>query len=482
MRRLADFARDLQADGETLARLRQDVIGEGVCFDGPFGTRRLVYADYTASGRALGCVERFIAESVLPFYANSHTEASFCGSAMTRLRAEARATIARLLNAGPDASVIFAGSGATAGVTRLVSLLGLDHRAGDDHPGLRPLVIIGPYEHHSNILPWREAAADVIAVNEAPSGGPDLEELEEILRRNAERPLIVGAFSAASNVTGIVTDVVAVTRILKRHGALAVWDYAGGGPYLPVDMRPAPGVALDAVFLSPHKFAGGPAASGVLAVRGDAVRRKIPTAPGGGTVTFVSPWGHDYSASLAAREEAGTPDVIGDIRAALVFLVKEAIGQETIAARDGVLCERAFAAWSAVPEIDLLAGDKRARLPIFSFRVRDGAGGFIHQQLVTRMLSDHYGIQARGGCACAGPYGHQLLEIDAAASSVLRAAILTGEEIEKPGWCRLNLSYLMEDATVGFVLDSVADLARRAPSLVPLYACDRTTARFSAAG
>jgi selenocysteine lyase/cysteine desulfurase len=482
MRRLVDFAADLRAHGDVLSSLRGDVIGEGVSFEGPFGARRLVYADYTASGRALRCIERFIAESVLPFYANSHTEASFCGSAMTRLRAEARSEIARLLNAGPETSVIFAGNGATAGVTKLVSLLGLDRgaeRAGD---GPKPLVLSGPYEHHSNILPWRESAADVIAVEEAASGGPDLDELEAILKRNADRPLVVGAFSAASNVTGLVTDVVAVTRVLKRHGALAVWDYAGGAPYLPIDMRPAPDVALDAVFLSPHKFAGGPAASGVLAVRGDAVRREIPTAPGGGTVSFVSPWGHDYAASLSAREEAGTPDVIGDIRAALVFLVKEAIGQDTIAARDNALCARAFFLWSDVSEIDILAGDKQTRLPIFSFRLRDGAGGFIHQQLVTRMLSDHYGIQARGGCACAGPYGHRLLDIDEAASSVLREAILKGEEIEKPGWCRLNLSYLMDDATVGFVLDSVADLARRAPSLVPLYACDRTTARFSAAG
>jgi selenocysteine lyase/cysteine desulfurase len=480
---LSRFTESLPEGEALMPALRAGLIGEGMEFDGPFGRRKLVYADYTASGRALAQVEAFIAGHILPFYANSHTEASHCGAFMTRARAEARAVIARELNAGPGISVIFAGAGATAGINRLVALLipeaGISPALWEG--GLRPLVVHGPYEHHSNILPWRESGADVVEVGEAEGGGPDMQELERVLGSASGRPLIIGAFSAASNVTGIETDVVEITRLLKRHGALAVWDYAGGGPYLPIDMRPAPDAQIDAVVISPHKFPGGPGASGILALREAVVRRVRPAWPGGGTVSFVSPWGEDYSTSLTAREEAGTPDMLGDIRAALAFLVKQAVGCETIVARDKALAQRAFSVWDKVPELEILACDKRGRLPIFSFRVKDPAGGYIHQQLVTRMLSDHYGIQARGGCACAGPYAHRLLDIDQETSEALRGAIAAGREIEKPGWCRLNLGYLCDDATVGYIIDSVAELATRATELQPLYACDPATARFSVA-
>lgn len=462
-----------------VAELRDGLIGENVILPGPFGETRLVYADYTASGRALRQVEDFIAGEVLPFYANSHTEASYCGAYMTRLRAEARQAIAEATNAGSDYSVIFTGSGATAGLNRLVSLFGLPAMAG---ARTKPVVLIGPYEHHSNILPWRESGADVIPILEATDGGPDLDILEFVLSNLQDRPLVIGAFSAASNVTGIVTDVDAVTALLKRHGALAVWDYAGGGPYLPVETAPAPGLEKDAVVLSPHKFPGGPGASGVLIIRNDAVRTKTPTWPGGGTVSFVSPWGHDYLNSLIAREEAGTPNVIGDIRAALVFLVKAAAGQAFISRRDADFAEMAFAAWQNHPNIRILAADRRNRLPIFSLRITDNDGASVHPQLFTRMLSDFYGIQARGGCACAGPYAHRLLDIEKPQSEELRTAIREGREMEKPGWTRLNFSYLMSDATADYICNSVRDLADRAGSLRGLYQADPATARFKLAG
>lgn len=469
---LAGFRRSLRGD-DIIARLRRGLIGEGVPVPGPFGEHPLVYADYTASGRALRPVEDFIAAHVLPFYANSHTEASFCGARMTALRDEARRVIAKAVNAGPNETVIFTGAGATSAVNRLVSLLALDTARP-----IRPLVLIGPYEHHSNILPWREAGAEVIEIPEADCGGPDLVELELMLVRQPAERLVIGAFSAASNVTGIKTDVDAVTALLKRYGALSVWDYAGGGPYLPIDMNPGEGLEKDAVFLSPHKFPGGPGASGVLIVRNSAVRRSRPTWPGGGTVTFVSPWGHDYAGSLAAREEAGTPNVIGDIRAALAFIVKDAAGEDFIARRDGELAERAFAAWNGHPCIEILASNRRDRLPIFSIRLFAENGQPIHQQLATRMLSDLFGIQARGGCACAGPYAHRLLGIGREASDVMRSAILSGREIEKPGWCRLNFGYLIDDETADFILRSVLELTRVAGEYWPHYRCDEATARF----
>ena len=452
---------------DVIAHLRGGLIGEGVPVPGPFGDHPMVYADHVASGRALMQVEEFVMREVLPFYANSHTEASHCGGVMTRMRAEARTTISRLTRA-EGCAVIFAGSGATAGLNRLVRLLGVDTTPG-------AVVLIGPYEHHSNILPWRESGATIVEIPEAPAGGPDLAAIEAALTEQADAPLTVGAFSAASNVTGIVTDPAPVTAILRAYGALAVWDYAGGGPYLPVDMR-----GIDAAVISPHKFPGGPGASGVLIVRREAVRTTTPTWPGGGTVAFVSPWGHDYSASVEAREEAGTPNVIGDIRAALAFLVKDSVGPEAIATRESDLLARATAAWSAHPRIEIMGAATPAhRLPIFSLRIRDGAGGHIHQQLFTRMLSDVHGVQARGGCACAGPDAHRLLGIDRDASETLRADLRAGIETEKPGWTRLNFSYLIDDATADFIIAAVSDLADRAPDLARHYACDTGTARFT---
>ncbi len=473
---LSPFTKAL-AGPNLVERLRAGLIGEGAPVPGPFGTKGLIYADFVASGRALRQVEDFIAGHVLPYYANTHTQASFCGAQMTRLREDARAAIARICHADPaDYAVIFAGAGATAGLNRLVSLFGV---AAAADAGQQPVVFVGPYEHHSNLLPWRESGAKVVEIGEAAMGGPDLDALDAALLAHAGSGLKIGAFSAASNVTGIITDTTAVTRILKRHGALVLWDYAGGAPYLPIDMNPGPGLEKDAIVASPHKFAGGPGASGLLILRRAAVRNDKPSWPGGSTVSFVSPWDHVYLDDLTAREEAGTPNVIGDIRAGLAFLVKAQIGQDWINQREAVLNARALKVWRQNPRLDLLGVDRAKRLPIFSFRVRDGDGGLIHHQLFTRMLSDVYGIQARGGCACAGPYAHRLLDIDQAQSKALATAIAAGQELEKPGWVRLNFSYLMSDETADKIIAAVDDLARRAPALSRHYQADSSTARFA---
>ena len=456
------------------ARLRAGLIGEGAPLHGPFGPRPLLYADYVASGRALRQVEEFVLEQVLPYYANSHTEASYCGAFCTRLREEARRAIAGLIGAGPGSAVIFAGSGATAGINRLARLLDI---AGVVARGGKAVVFLGPYEHHSNILPWRESGAEVIEIAESAEGGPDLEALAGALEEHAEADLKIGAFSAASNVTGILADTDTVTRLLKRHGAFAIWDYAGGAPYLAMDMGEGE-AAKDAVVFSPHKFPGGPGASGILVLRESAVRVSRPTAPGGGSVRFVSPWGHAYAGSLAAREEAGTPNVVGDIRAALALLVKQALGQDFIDRRDAELRGRALAAWRGNPRLELLGRLEVPRLPIFSFRVRDGAGGYVHHQLFTRLLSDLHGIQARGGCACAGPYAHRLLGIDRAGSAALLAALEEGRELERPGWVRLNFSYLMSDADAERVIAAVDSLAWHAGAHAGGYRFDARTARF----
>lgn len=442
--------------------LRAGLIGKGAQIDGPYGPKPMLYADYVASGRALRQIEEFVMAEFLPWYANSHTETSFTGAIMTRLRREAKAVIRNLCGAGTDHAVIFAGSGATAGLNRLVHLLGVD---ADQQTGNPPVVLTGPYEHHSNILPWRESGAEVGEIPEAPCGGPDPDALHAALARHKGRR-VIGAFSAASNVSGIVTDVVAVTRILKQAGALAVWDYAGGGPYLPINMQPAPDALIDAIALSPHKFVGGPQTSGLLLIRHDAVRATTPTFPGGGTVRFVSPEGHDYLADVEAREEAGTPNIIGDLRAALVLIVKDVLGQDFIDRQNARFRDRALKHWADDPCIQVLGKTECPRLPIFSFLVRDEAGNLIPPQLFTRLLSEHEGIQARGGCACAGPYGHHLLQIDPSLSALLRERILAGDEESKPGFVRLNFSYLFTDDDVTRVLTAVSRLARAVPRLM----------------
>lgn len=460
---------------DLITYLRNGLIGDNIGVPGPNGPNPMIYADYVASGRALQQVEDFVSVEVLPFYANSHTEASYCGQMMTRMRGAARDIICKSCGGDDRHAVVFAGSGATAGLNRLVSLFGV---SADVQAGKTPLILIGPYEHHSNILPWRESGAEVIEVPEAATGGPDLENLETLLKKETGR-LIVGAFSAASNVTGVVSDVVAVTRLLKSYDALSIWDFAGGAPYLPIDLGTGTDAEIDAIVLSPHKFIGGPSASGVLILRRDAVTITQPTLPGGGTVLFVSPWAHDYSPDVVSREEAGTPNVVGDIRAALCFLVKDAIGQDLIDQRLQDIRRSALQVWEQTPGLHILGNQSAKRvLPIFSFQVSDLSGNPIHQQLFTRMLSDLFGIQARGGCACAGPYAHRLLGIDTGRSDQLRHVILDGQEIEKPGWTRLGFSVLMSEEKVQKIIHAVDTLVRDPRPFCDNYRVDENTARF----
>lgn len=454
--------------------LADSIIGKGAAVDGPFGPQPLLYADYAASGRALREIEHFVIEHVLPVYANPHTQASFCGRSINALRRTARAEVARFCDAGDDDAVIFAGSGATAGIQKLVRLFGADRF---DESGSPALVLLGPYEHHSNLLPWRESGADVIELAEDRDGGPDRTALARALEQARGRR-IIGAFSAGSNVTGALSDVVALSRMVQAAGGKVIWDYAGAAPYLPMAMRPASGVHVDALVFSPHKFLGGPASSGVLVVRRDAVVIDRPSAPGGGTVGFVSPEGHDYLSDLSAREEAGTPNVIADIRTALAAIVRSCMVEAGLDLRAQALCRAALACWCEHPRIEVLGCTQAERLPIISFRVRDGAGAIVHHQLVTRILSDCFGVQARGGCACAGPYVHRLLGIDEAASRAIHTAIRAGQELDKPGFVRVNFSPLMSDAEVARLVASVAQVADGYDQLARHFVANPATAVF----
>jgi selenocysteine lyase/cysteine desulfurase len=459
--------------------VRAEVIGEDEAIATPFGLRRVTYADYTASGRSVAFIEDFIRETVLPLYANTHTESSGTGSQTSRFREDARRMVREAVGGSDDHVVLFCGSGSTGAIDKLIDCLELRLPAGlDDRYGFasqipaeeRPVVLIGPYEHHSNELPWRESIADVVTVPEDQDGRIDLAALEDALRAYAVRPLKIGSFSAASNVTGIISDVDGISALLHRYGALAFWDYAAAAPYVGVEMAPG-GDALagkDAVFLSPHKFVGGPGTPGILIARRDLFHNRVPSVPGGGTVAYVNPTEHRYLDDVERREEGGTPDIIGSIRAGLVFQLKDAVGVEAIREREESFVHRAMHRWEEQPSIEILGSHDLPRLSIVSFVVRHERR-YLHHNFVVALLNDLFGIQSRGGCSCAGPYGHRLLGIDLETSHEFEREIARGCEGIKPGWIRVNFNYFFTEMVFEYILEAVALVAAEGWRLLPRY-------------
>jgi selenocysteine lyase/cysteine desulfurase len=488
--------------------LRRQIVGIDSSFDTPFGRRLMVYCDYTASGRCLVFVERYL-QTLQRIYANTHTEDDVTGRSMSRLLHEAEATIKAAVNAGPRGRIVACGTGATGAIDKLQQIVGValppaTRRAlsdelrqflGDERfeafrtfqHSHQPVVFVGPYEHHSNEVTWRQGLATVVEVDLARDGGVDLAHLESLLQDpRYQGRLRIGSFSAASNVTGMRSPVRDIARLLHEHGAYACFDYAASGPYVEIDMNPprdADGgdASLDAVFLSPHKFLGGPGSSGVLVFNERLYARDLPpSVAGGGTVDYVSPVDQDFIVDIEEREKAGTPGVLQTLKAALALDLKRRVGAERIEAREHELLSRAMARWSEHPRIEILGNpDPARRIGIVSFNLGDPRGRYLHPKFVTVLLNDLFGIQSRAGCSCAGPYGHRLLGIDQPTSELYRDWVRKGFQGIKPGWCRVGFHYAMDDIEAGFVVDAVEFIAEHGHRFLRLYAFDPETGTWS---
>jgi selenocysteine lyase/cysteine desulfurase len=445
------------------AAFRPHIVGADATITTPCGERPLIYADWTASGRLYRPIEQRLADEIGPFVANTHSEASATGALMTEAYHEAHEILRRHVNAGPDDVVIPAGSGMTTVVNKLIRLLGLrvpeQLAPFTDVPReRRPVVLVTHMEHHSNQTPWIETIADVVVLPPDPEGLVDVAALDEALAQHADRPLKIGAFSACSNVTGIRTPIHELAKVMHAHGGVCFADFAASAPYVPIDMHPPEaGAHLDAVYFSPHKFLGGPGSPGVLVFSAGLYGNRVPDQPGGGTVEWTNPWlQHRYVASIEVREDGGTPGFLQAIRAALAIELKDQLGAERMLAREHDQVERLLGGLSRIPGVRLLAPSLRERLGIASFYI-DG----LHYDLVVRLLSDRFGVQARGGCSCAGTYGHYLLNVGPDQSREITSRIDRGDLSGKPGWVRLSIHPTTPDAEIDAIVEAVDAVARK---------------------
>ena len=481
--------------------LRSEVVGADAAVSTPFGERLMVYADYTASGRCLGLVEKYI-QNLQRTYANTHTEDDISGRSMTQLLEQAERAIKESVNAGPCGRIICVGTGATGAIDKLQQIVGvalppatrqsltamMDDSLGEEaHAKFRdflqqhqPVVFVGPYEHHSNEISWRESLATVVEVRLDSEGAIDLGHLQSLLQDPAyQGRKRIGSFSAASNVTGMRSPVHEIASLLHQYDAIACFDYAASAPYVEIDMNPAAGkypgdASLDAVFISPHKFLGGPGASGVLVFNQRIYQRDLPpSVSAGGTVDYVGPTSQDFIADIEEREKPGTPGVLQILKASMAFQIKDQIGVEAIERREKELLKRTFDRWLSNPRIEILGNpDPDRRISIISFNLKDHRNKYLHPKFVTTLLNDLFGIQSRAGCSCAGPYGHRLLDIDFEKSEQYRKWIGKGFSGIKPGWCRISLHYVMDDIEVDFILKAIEFVADQGYRFLPLYNFD----------
>ena len=443
-------------------RFRQHIIGIDQEYNSPFGTQRIVYTDWTASGRLYRPIEEKLSNEFGPFVANTHTETTVSGTAMTKAYQKAKQIIKLHVNCNDDDVLIVTGTGMTGAVNKFQRILGLkvpeNLRKFTKLPDeIRPVVFITHMEHHSNQTSWLETIAKVEVIPPGEEGLFSLENLEKLLIKYKERPLKIASVVGASNVTGIQTPHHAIAKLMHQYGGVCFVDFACSAPYVSIDMHPKnPEESLDAIFFSPHKFLGGPGTSGILIFNKKLYKNMIPDCPGGGTVSWTNPWGeHKYIDNIEDREDGGTPGFLQTIKTALAIKLKEQMGVENILRREHKLISMFFKELKGVENLNILAGQHQDRLGVFSFYIDD-----LHYNLGVKLLNDRFGIQTRGGCSCAGTYGHYLLHVDYETSHELTKEISIGELIRKPGWIRLSIHPTTTDEEMVLICNSIKALAK----------------------
>lgn len=445
-------------------KFRSNIIGINHSFAGPYGKKKIIYADWIASGRLYHPIEKTIIEKFGPYVANTHSESSATGTSTTKAYKEAKSIIKKHVNAGNKDVLMFAGFGMTAAVNKFQRLLGL--RVSEQLQKYtsvpkeeRPVVFLTHMEHHSNQTSWLETICDVVIIEPDELGLVNIEHLEHLLKLYEHRNLKIGSFTAASNVTGIQPPYHKMARMIHEYGGICFIDFAAAAPYVEINMHPAdPLEKLDGIFFSPHKFLGGPGTSGVLIFDSKLYNRRVPDLPGGGTVDWTNPWGeHKYIEDIEMREDGGTPGFLQAIRTALCIRLKEEMGIKNILEREHELLQKTFERFDKIHSLHVLAQENKERLGIISFYVED-----IHYNLMVKLLNDRYGIQLRGGCSCAGTYGHYLLHVDPTRSKRITDKINHGDLSEKPGWVRFSLHPTMTDDELNYVLSAIEEVIANA--------------------
>ena len=448
---------------------REETIGRNQAFESPYGLKHILYADWTASGRLYRPIEHHLLENFGPFVGNTHTETNITGTSMTLAYHKARQIIKKHVNAGPGDCIISYGSGMT-GVMPERWRYKVPIEAAE-----RPVIFVTHMEHHSNQTSWIETICEVVVIAPTSDGLVDLDDFARLLEKYQERPNKIAAVTACSNVTGIRTPYHQIAAMVHKAGGLCFVDFACSAPYVPIDMSPAkPEEKLDAIYFSPHKFLGGPGSCGVLVFDTALYHNRVPDNPGGGTVKWTNPWNeHDYIDDIEAREDGGTPPFLQTIRTALCVRLKEQMGVENMLSREEELVELVFEELEKYPQVELLAGHQRDRLGVFSFIVRG-----MHYNLGVRLLNDRFGIQVRGGCSCAGTYGHYLLDVDRHLSGVLTTQISHGDLSHKPGWIRMSIHPSMTNDEVRAICNAIGELANHYEEWASDYRYDPETNEF----
>jgi selenocysteine lyase/cysteine desulfurase len=440
---------------------REQIVGINQEFESPFGTKKIVYTDWTASGRLYRPIEEKLINQFGPFVANTHTETTITGTAMTMAYHEAKQIIKKHVNANEQDVLINTGTGMTGVVNKFQRILGLkipeNLKEFTAVPiALKPIVFISHMEHHSNQTSWLETIADVVVIPASVDGLFCLNELKKLLEKYKERNFKIASITSCSNVTGIRTPYHEVAKLMHQHNGLCFVDFACSGPYVAIDMHPDEEGYLDAIFFSPHKFLGGPGTSGVLVFNKNLYKNNVPDCPGGGTVSWTNPWGdHQYIDNIEDREDGGTPGFLQVIKTALAIQLKEQMGIKNILEREHEIVSYVFSELNGIENIHILANEHQDRLGVISFYIDE-----LHYNLGVKLLNDHFGIQTRGGCSCAGTYGHYLLHVDQETSHDLVCQITSGDLIKKPGWIRMSIHPTTTSEEIQMVCQSIKDLAR----------------------